>query len=370
MKVQIWMGSAQGERLTLLENVVRFHYVKAINGAGYFTLALPAHKSVDDLLTVDNFIQFWPEINGRPLFDFIGFLRYWGWHGDDRGLIMTELGGPDQNDLLRRRIVAYKAGTSQTELSGSTLVDDGMKDIFYENFLAGATGARNIASLGITVDADQGAGPNLDRSFAWRRVVDILRDLNEASRAAGTEVFFEVVVASLDEKGHPSLEFRTYTGQPGSDKTSGSAQPVIVGLEYGNLEIPQLIYDWRNTENYVYAGGQGEESDRNVQEVSNSDQIAMSPYNRCEGFAQANNESTNEGVQGAGYARLGKYAPIARFTGYILGTEQTPYGSWGLGDRVTVVFRDHVVDAVIRRVEIMGRADTPTVARGYIEEYL
>jgi hypothetical protein len=370
MEARIWLAQDDGMRLALLDDVTRFHYVKAINGVGSFYISLPAGR-IDDLLRVDRMIQFWPKKADGYQFDFLGFLRLWGWRTTDQGITIVRLIGPCQNDLLRRRRVAYAAGSSQAGVTGSTLVDDGMKDIFNENFLSGATGARNIASLGVTVAPDLGAGPNLDKRFAWRRVINVLQDLNAASRAAGTEVYFYLTVSGLDERGRPSFDFRTYTGQPGQDRTWGNHDdPIIVGLDYGNLQSPDLENDWRETENHIYAGGQGEESDRNIQEVSDSGRIAESAWNRCEGFADARNEETDAEVQAAGYARLGEYQPSARFTGYLLSTEQTPYGSWELGDRVTVIYQGQRIDGVIRRVEVQGDVTRGITARGYIEEEL
>lgn len=399
-EARIWLTSDQGEKISLLDNATKFKYVKNINDVGSFYIYMPAdirktfieqetltpgtrqgeegqYPTIQsgvarNFLRVDRMVQFWPLKNGVHRFDFLGFLRIWGYRTDDNGLTLSRLGGPDQNGLLRHRIVAYPSGDVNAESLSSLAADNVMKDVFSQNFLSDATDSdRDISSLGVTVAPDLSAGPSQDKEFAWRRVLDVLQDINEASRAKDNEVFFSLAVTGVAGGGAPRFQFKTYTGQPGQNRTVGSSDdPIIVSLEMGNLASPDLEYDWSEAENYIYAGGQDTGASRNIQEVYDQDAINQSVWNRYEGFAQAASESTNAGVQDAGYTRLGKKEAKARFKGYILSSKQTPYGDWELGTRVTVLYQGERIDGVVRRVEVEGDHSQGLTARGYIEERL
>ena len=121
----------------------------------------------------------------------------------------------------------------------------------------------------------------------------------------------------------------------------------------GNLQTPSLEYDYTEEVNYVYSGGQGEESDRNIQQVYDSTRYGVSQWNRCEAFTDARNEEEDDGVREAGRAALEEGRPRQRFSGVPIDTAATRFGKdWNWGDKVRARYRDEEFDAIIWAVSI------------------
>lgn len=348
---EVWLCSDVGQRLRLLDRCW-FWYASVVSGIGTFEVILDGDSLPESLLEVDRQVQIWRRHRGQKRLDldFVGFLRKWKYKTEGATTYLT-LAGPDVNDLLLRRIVAYAAGSHQASITSLIGCDDGMKDVVNENLLAGAVDGRNLTDYGASVQNDLGDGPGIVKSFSWRLVFTVLTEIAAAARQNGNEVFFGIVPTHIDTvNDQVALQFRTWTGQPGIDRTwPDGDKPVVFGIEYGNLTDPELVIDHEGEVNYVYAGGQGEGSNREVVEVSDSTRIARSVWNRREGFKDSRNESSTAGVTAAGNAMLAEKRPRERFTGKLVDTAETPYGSgWRLGDKVSVSYRGRQFDDIIR----------------------
>jgi len=258
------------------------------------------------------------------------------------------------NDLLRRRIVA--AYSSSPEASKNDFADDLMKEVVAEAFADGVeptpdAGTRVVT--GLSVQADLSNGPTLSKSFAFGRLLwpsggGALAEIAKASREAGTEVFFDIVVSDISSSSI-SFEFRTYTGQPGQDVSDR----VVFDQNARNLRDPFLEFDYRDEVNYTYAGGRGEGAARNVQQAYDSDRYNVSRWNRCEGFANASNQTTDNSVRESARAMLELGRPKRYFGGMPVDTLGTRFGvDWNFGDRVTARYRGEEFVMIIRVVTI------------------
>ena len=119
----------------------------------------------------------------------------------------------------------------------------------------------------------------------------------------------------------------------------------------------------------MYTGGQGEEAEREIVEVSDAARIGMSPWNRREGFADARNESTTAGVTAKGNEVLAAGRPRLRFSASLKDTELARYGmEWEFGDRVTASYRGRQFDGMIKAVTIGVDGDESIGARIEVEE--
>jgi hypothetical protein len=366
----VWMATPLGRRLWPLDlALIDLEYVKRINGVGWVKIRYGLGDLDLGTLVLDRQLQIWRKPPGGQLdLDAAAFLREWNLKYVD-GVSTVTLKGPDQNDLLNRRIVAYAAGTSQA--TTTTNVDDAMKDVFNENLIGGATDTdRDWSGNSLTVAGDTSDGTAIEKAFAWRNCLDVLQEMNEASRADGNEVFFNIVPLSFgSDTTTINLEFQTFTGQPGADKTSGTgSKPVVFSPEWGTLEEATVTYDHTQEQNYIYAGGQGEGSDRDVQEASDSDLINASPWGRREGFKDARNEETSAAVLDAANDRLIARRPFVTFTGRLLDTENMRYGlDWFLGDKVTASVFGQQYDGVIRAVRVKVDQDGEETITAHIE---
>lgn len=367
---EVWLCTDVGERLVLLDAWERLEYVKALGKVGAFNLTL-GRELPADLLQVDRQIQVWRRpVGGVLSLDFLGFLRYWK-HELKGGSYTLTLAGPDQQDILARRIVAYPAGHAFATISGGA-ADNGLKDVVDENFLAAATdAARELQAYGLTVAPDLSEAAGVTMGYAWRDVVRVLADISQAAQTAGGEVFYGLEIAGVDAAtGLVSMAFRTAVGQWGTDRTWDTATPVVFGPEYGNVESAWLEVDHREEVTYVYAGGQGEGAERIIKEAGDATRIAASVWNRRERFRDARNESDPDAVQAAADEALAAGRPVERFGVAVLDTEQARYGrDWALGDLTTARAFGRQFDALVRSVQVrVDRAQETITARLSNEE--
>ena len=338
---EAWVCDQYGRRLTIVDNLIGFEIVKVINSVSYCSVILPGnfHATYQTLIGVDYMVEFWRSpAQGAMQLESVFFVRDITYEEDAKGNDIIILAGPDANDLLDRRIVAYAAGTS--EASKTDNADDMMKEIVKENLGSSAISARDLTDLNFTIAGDITAGPSVTKGFSWRNVLRVLQDIADLSAENGTDLYFDVVpkVISSSEIG---FEFQTFTDQRGQDRTYDSNNPVMFSKEWGNLTEPILRYDYTKEANYVYGGGQGEGSERVIEEVSDDTRIGASVWNRREKFADARIYSASAGVNSQAEEVLQENIPIKSFTGNLLDTPQARYGvDWFFGDKVEISYRD------------------------------
>jgi hypothetical protein len=347
---EIWLTDDFGVRLAQITTFSSLAATRTVNAIGWLDLVLPPSFDTS-LIKPDRMIQVWRAPRGGVLSLWrVYFIRRKRWQttGGDETLIVS---GPDSNDLLRRRIVAAYSGSAQAKKID--VADDMIKEYVTESLLDNAeptpdAGTRVWADLSIA--ADLGDGPTLTKSANFGRLLQpsgggLLADLSKASFEAG-EVFFDVVPNSVSSSSI-DFQFRTYTGQPGMDVSDR----VVFDQQRGNLADPFLEYDYSEEVNYVYAGGQGDEDARNIQQVYDADRYNVSQWNRCEAFADARQQTTDDGVREVGRARLMEGRPKRRAGGTPLDSEGTRFGiDWDVGYKVREVYRDEEFDAIVRSV--------------------
>lgn len=350
---ELWLTNPSGVPLASLASIKSMSASRVANGIGYCTLTVPLSFN-PDLIQPDSLIQVWRQPSGGALGLWrVYMLRRWEFstRGSDE---IVELGGPDMNDLLRRRIVAAYSGSSQA--SKTDYADDMMKEVVTESIADGVeptpdAGTRVWSNLSVSTDVS--AGPSITKSFAFDRLLTtsnqgVLAVLANAARTAGTEVFFDIV-PDVVSSNSITFKFVTNINQPGQDISSS----VTFDQASGNLREPSLEYDYTQEENYIYAGGQNIADSRNVQQVYDADRYGVSIWGRCEGFADARTQTTDNGVREAGRARLTDYRPRIRFGGQPVDTEGTRFGiDWNFGDKVGAKYKNRQFKTIIRALTI------------------
>lgn len=326
---------------------------RVANGIGFFEMEMP--PSFDqNLIMLDRMIQVWRQPRGgvKKLWQ-VYFLRRWNFRtqGSDE---YTILRGPDINHLLYRRIVAAFTGSAEAEKTD--FADDMMKEVVTESIADGVAptpdaGTRVWGDLSIAGDVS--LGPTITKSFPFNKLLTVnnqgvLPVLAKAAREEGTEVFFQIVPNAIGQNSINFI-FRTYINQPGQDVSD----QITFSQDSGNLQNPDLEYDYTEEENYIYAGGQAQESDRNVQQVYDATRYNASQWNRIEGFADARNQSTDNGVIAAGNDKLSDGRPRIRFSGIPLDVESTRFGiEWDFGYKVGAKHRNREFKSIIRAVTL------------------
>lgn len=348
-KYEIWLTSDTGLQLATLNSFTRLEASRVVNGIGNFSLYMPL--SFDpNLIAPDRMVQIWRRPTGgtKSLWR-VYFLRRWKFSTEGSKQVI-ELGGPDTNDLLRRRIVAAYAGSPQA--SKTDFADDMLKEVVTESIADGVdptptAGTRVWSNLSIT--ADTSLGPSISREFAYGRLLatsntGVLSIIAKAARTAGAEVFFDIVPDVVSTTSI-TFKFITTINQPGADVSS----KVVFDQGRGNMKDPSLEYDYTQEENYIYAAGQGEGALRNVQQVYDADRYNVSIWGRCEGFADARQQTSDDGVIDVGNTALDEGRPRIRFSAKPVDTNGTRYGiDWNLGDKVQSKYLNRQFYCIIR----------------------
>lgn len=360
---EFWLSSPLGRRMKLIDKFIKMDCTRVANDIGALSLTLPA--IYDTYLAQDNIIEIWRKPIDSSLSLFNAYLiRGWD-YVDSLAGSETHITGLDGNDLLNRRIVAYAAGSTSTEMTGAA--DDLMKTIVSENCCTAATDTdRDWSSSGFTVAANDTAGQSITMGFSYRNVLSICQDLANASREAGTRVYFDVR-PTISSTEMITWDFRTNINQPGIDHTGNDL--VTFGLEWGNLDNPMLSYDYTGEATVIYSGGAGSEAERVVEEVENTTRSKVSPWGRIEKFHNcAGQASDTAAVYAAGQAELSANLPRVRFNGLLKDGETTRLGKdWDYGDKVVITYRGKQIDAVINAVQLTVYGNGDEVINGRFE---
>jgi hypothetical protein len=344
---ELWWTDDTGARLGILDDVFAVSFLRVTNGLGRMTMRIPADKITPQNVARDQMIQVWRKPRGGSSSLFRTFLiRKWRFQrrGSD---LQTLIFGPCVNDLLRRRNVINFAGTAGAEKTDEA--DDMAKEVIDEQSIndtsdpAADFGSRTFANF--TIAADVTLGPSISKGIAWRRAIDVMTDISEASRLAGNEVFWDV--ADIVSSNSIAFEFRTKQDQPGQDLTDR----VVFDEARGNLEESAYTFDATNEISYVYAGGKGLGVERDIQQSWDEGRINASQYNRCEGFAYASFADEGNSVLEAANAAVARGRPLVEFTANGLDVEGTRFGvRWNWGDKVTARFLGFEFQPIVRKV--------------------
>lgn len=324
-----------------------FEFIRKENEYGIFTVRIPPNYPVD-FFKEDGRLELWRSINsgtftlqGQTPF-LIRRPHYYRSNGED----IIELQGYDLIEILNRRIVAYESGTTYTEKLG--IADDVIKDLVRENFGASAIDtARNLSAY-ISVQANTSLGAIVGDSISNKKIYDAAKNFASASASAGVRVLFDFVKLSDN-----SYEFRTWKDHRGQDHTQPGAGQVVVSVERGNLKDPDIILDYTDETNYVYAAGKGDEATRITTEVSDSVRIGKSPFARSEYFENASNVTDLTTLGKVANAALANGRPRIQFNGQVLETPSTMYGiHYGYGDLIKAEYRGYSFNCRVDTVRI------------------
>lgn len=348
---------------------IRLAYVRRYNTRGTLTLEIPPVAGIGDFLQ-DTRIEVWRQaVGGLPMLegDTCWFLYRVEVAISDSGVYSLVLYAEDAIALLNRRTVAYPADFPDfpiPETTKTAYMDDMMKAIVRENYLAGAGSyatydivtltytpdpARDMSAY-LTVQADAGGAPLETRQFAHQPIMMIFEGLATASAELGVDLIFDIVQTN-DTGDPPFLEFRTYTNTRGSDRSVGNAggnPPVVLSPELGNLRELVLSRDWEQATSRVYVAGNGEGIHRvpHIVSLSNMD-LQATPDNPLRYREQFFNMSMVNVVNGPltseAESAIYRWQPKEDFSGVLMETPTTVYGrDFFYGDLVTVRLQDRL----------------------------
>lgn len=262
-------------------------------------------------------------------------------------------------DLIKRRSVRYYADTDGSA-KGPAPADDVIKEYVYENAGAGATAGTsplrvtNGVTPGLVVAPNLGQAASYEGAHAWRNLLEAIRDIGE-----GKSVDFDVVWGG--SAAPLSWEFRTYYPMLGTDRRSGTANPVIFAPHFANMQNPSHTRSRTEEVSSVLVLGPGEGPSRDTT-LRTSTHTTDSPYNLIELDHNASSEDREAALNDAGDGVLHEKRPAISFTFDVIQTPHTSYGKhYFLGDLVTAAFSRVGGDIKIRAVRLNASDDRETI---------
>lgn len=350
----IWLDDQWGNRICQIKSTMGFEYSKALSAAGWLTLSLPDTFNQNLVQMPDGIIEIWRELEPMPQsVENVFFLRKRK-RVNDAGLKMVSIGGPDVMDVIRRRIIAYKAGSLQASMN--TYSDDMLKEIIKDNLGDDAIIARKISPY-FSVQGNQSLGPTITKGFAFKKLGQVMDEISDTAKQAGTRIYF-MIVPYFNSKGILALDFRTYKDYKGLDRSSKGQSPLVFAEDTGNFKNPSFEEDYSEEGNFCYVGGLGEGADRKVVEVSDDERISRSIWNRNEVFKDLNNVSDDNELTAAGQATLQTMRPKFFLNGKIGETEGCRYGrDWDVGYLAVVNAFGLQLDCIINSVKVKVNGD-------------
>ena len=326
-------------------------YCLNVGNVGALRLTLPATFD-SSLLLLDGRIGVWRSINRRPPAldgETVFFIRTWEYTDDT-----TTVTAYSANHLLSRRIVDYFAGTSYS-LKSAVAAGNQIKAFVSENMLAGIVGADRQGvetqadlSAYLTNQANLGDGQSIAMQCAWRNLMDVAREIADASTFAGTYLAYDIVAPT-----ESTLQLRTYATVRGVDHRASSGDPVILSPESGNLANCRLIIDRADEVTFAVAGGGNTQSNRLIATSIDTARVAESPFNRIERFGDYTNITDPTALQDIADAMVRAGRPRIEFTADVVETDGATRGiDYDYGDMLTATFRSQQYDCRLDVIEV------------------
>lgn len=364
---ELYLEDDAGNRLLLLKDLFFLSYSRTVVGMGTFNCGLSLRsfsKSVNPVFAPDRRITVWrsPASGIPPRREGTFLLREFRvYTRESDNMDVIQFYGRSGLDLLRRREVIQPASTAYA--SKTDFIDDMMKAVVREQMLYGSAvdyngasdNARAYPNGEFFVDADLSLGPSVTKTFQDRNVLDVLKELKDASFALNKEngsekIYFDVVESQIENTTRFGWAFRTYAGLRGTDRSNG----IEFSIENENLAVPAYSRSHFDEVNSVFTKNQTV-----MVNVKSADRIAASRWNVCESSRFGYSDSTAAGITAIGNAELGKGAPAEELNAIFLntpGTSRAPrslYGiDWDMGDLLPVSYAGMQFDAEVKIVYV------------------
>lgn len=366
-KYQLWWTNDRGNRILQIVDWAFLNYTRVENGIGTANIGLPlaAYKITDFFIEAefktDYRLEIWrtSQLGTKRRLENVFFMQ----EGvirtrQDDGVTIIDITGHDPSGQLKRRINKFRSGTAQSRKTGA--IDDVMKEIVDEQM--GAAALADDAGRAIPFDenifriqGDASLGATITKSFAFRNVLDVLKELHQMSQINAPKIYFDVVPIT------PTIfEFQTFQNQRGGDKRFSAGKSMFLfSINRGNLEAPSYEFDSFNEKNVVYVAGKGEGADRDRVERSTTREVS-SVWGRREVFRDARTEDKDDtdALNAIGDEELGFRRPKQRFVANFLDTEDSVYGlDWDFGNLHTVNYAGLQFDVEIKIVYVTVEDD-------------
>lgn len=345
------------------EDFISLRYDIILNDVGTFACVFDS-KHNDWLTTylmvpeqLDYFIEiyrYFEKLGGRVKEDTY-FLRTTNPFEDANGNKFFAIGGHSLNHLLQRRCIDPR---SDSRGAGGFVTDAGtasdvIANLVKEHLGENASTARRFPNF--TTHSDHSGYPAGGR---WR--------YDKVLKAVQTLATKGLVQFKITRTSANNLRFNV--GTLATDRSVTANYPngeyTLIDRRRGNLTEPNLMIDYLDQENFVYALGDGDKDNQNVLEVL-GDGVTFSPFNRIEFSSSIKRDDASNSLYmltGAVEALSKKKAaiemefPILEYAGFRYRTD------FDIGDTVTVKWNNYEEDLTVVSIEVSVAGDDDTLS--------
>lgn len=367
-RYEINLRDQAGALVGVIAEWISLRYTSRVNAVGEFELRLDQSNPNVGAFVLDAQVEVRrQDLAASPVInqytDFGAFHRTFAYETDAFDDDTFRSIGVSYEDLLARRVIAYDTASAGAAKSGAG--ETVMKAYVNENGgpLSTILNGRRTAGVfpGFTVGVDAAGGGTWSGDRASRRVIDVLREISDA-----TNVDFRVVNTGpatweFQAQVEPIGQDRTVTGlDPNTGLNGAGNVPVIFSLGAANMGAPAFTTSRVNEKTIAIVLGQGIQSDRIVAVVISTAQ-ADSPWNTIEAAFNANEESVPLALASVGAAKLTALQARESFGFDILQQPGTLYGrDYFVGDLITaryLTFERSIKIAAVT-VEVIGGVES------------
>jgi len=345
----VWLTNQLGERLLLLNRILRINYTLPVSGVGFCSVDLPPKFDIDNFIRDDYRLEIWRRLPGGLTYldnNQVWFIRDYDLILNQQGLEVFRLTGFSNNWILDGARIPYQDETSQAVKTDE--IDDLMKALVKDNQGEDATDSDRDLSQYMTVDSDKSLGDSITKTMPWRHMLSVLKELSDESIERGNPIYFGLVY----DPSSRVFSFITKQGQWGVDHSVKDNGLVVLSARNGTLRKVKRSHRSSDERNYVYVLGEGPPNNREVYEQANIPRSGVSPFNRREITIEARNASTSELATEA-EAALNRYSVQELFDAQLRDSRAFRYGEhFGLGDKVLGEHRARVETVYIDVIEV------------------
>jgi len=338
---ELWQHESTGERVDVITAIDSLNVTRVVCDIGKMTFRVPFDDRIWKSLRKEQQFVVWR--NGVMQFATQYGLARWRAVTDARGIRQIECYGECLNRLLNKRIVAYPAGSPQSDKTGK--VDDIMKAIVRENMGELAEADRQIP--GLTVESDYSIGEQVSKAFAWRNLFTVEQELHELTLKHAKPMYWDMRAESFGD-----IQFKVYENMIGIDRRTGTKDTKPIGEQYGNLEQSMVEYDTTDEATAIWAGGQGQEDERVIKTAFDLNRALESyPFGWVEKFRDARQSEAEDSIEAQAQQALNEAKRIVRISGRLIETEGLRYNrDYNWGDIVTAEAYGLHADCMIKAV--------------------
>lgn len=346
------LKDATGNDLDIWDDFISLNYARKLNSAGRLTVTMPYRSGINPATILRDYhlVVYRSLPNGSQYLDMDTWwiIDYVDWNISEK-TVTIEAG--DLLHVLKRRIVGY---TSQTPYADKTFIELGyfmasepmMKEYVRENL--GSDAINTVRDMDVlSVDRDQGIGPNVEMQAAWQAVLDTLNSIASQSAELGTKLYFDIIAENDD-----SFVFRVFRNFRGTDRSANSPSPTIMSTD-SNLENIHLKWDYRNEKTHLYLSGEGGGAGVLYKEFGKVERD-YSMWGRIEAYVDLGSDAGDDNY----FSRradeyLYSFRPKLGLEATLVDSPACRYGlDYRYGDLVSVAVEGYTFDCVIDTISI------------------